>query len=228
MNALDEAKPTATPSTQVVTFAGVSQSEIDDIRQLQTEIEIAAKMTIDKVIDAGGKLSAIRAKLKHGQWLPFVRHIGISDQTARNYIRVWEQRHTLKSQNILNLTDAYAATLPPKNAKSEPHQMSLEEAEEKCQGIRDYIDNRLADTGRDLKLLRDSKGYKHFGYHTFAEYCRQSGYGSEWAQAAIDYHEVLEAAIDSNDPDILVRAWNDDIMMRFMNACIGMAEKEAA
>lgn len=99
-------------SSTAPVFAGISQSEIDDIRQIQSEILAAVKMTIDKVIDAGGKLSAIRAKLKHGQWMPFVKHVGISDQTARNYIRVWEHRHTLKSQNILNLTEAYAATLP--------------------------------------------------------------------------------------------------------------------
>ena len=71
-----------------LSFFGVSQSEVDEIRQLHGETCSAARTTLDKAIAAGEKLAAVKAKLKHGQWLPFVRHVGIDDQTARNYVRV--------------------------------------------------------------------------------------------------------------------------------------------
>jgi hypothetical protein len=101
-----------------LSFAGVSKSEIDEIRQLHADVLTAARTTLDRAITAGGKLSSVRAKLKHGQWLPFVKHVGIDDQTARNYIRVWDNRDRLKSLNVRNLTEAYAAMLPAK--PSEP------------------------------------------------------------------------------------------------------------
>jgi hypothetical protein len=98
----------------------IDQPDIEEIRQLHDDICRSAQAALNKAVIAGGKLTTVRSRLKHGQWLPFCKHIGISDQTARNYMRLWEHRDQLKSKSVLNLTEAYAAALPPKKTKPEP------------------------------------------------------------------------------------------------------------
>jgi len=91
----------------------------DEIRQLTAEMCEAGQTLLDKTIEAGGKLFMVKRTLKHGEWLPFVERCGISDQTARNWIRLYERRDRLKSQNVLNLTDAYAESLVDRSEHGE-------------------------------------------------------------------------------------------------------------
>jgi len=101
-----------------ITFQGLSVSEVEDIRQLHLDICKSGHIAITKGINMGGRLLTIREqKLKHGEWLPFCKHVGISDTTARRYIRLWENREELKLKfgKMSNLTEAYAATLPEKS-----------------------------------------------------------------------------------------------------------------
>ena len=122
------------------------------------------------------------------------------------------------------MTDAYAATLPEKNAKPD---LTAEESRKLADQIWEKIDDHLPnmmETGKLLSKIRDNKLFK--GAHTFSEFCRKEGWPIDYAHIAIDFHEAAGAANAANDPDILCRAWNDDIKMRFITICMAMAEKE--
>jgi hypothetical protein len=85
--------------------------EIQAIQELHNDILLQARSAITRAIEIGGKLEAVRSKLKHGQWLPFVEWCGISPNTARNYVRLFKHREELKYAKFEHLTDAYAETL---------------------------------------------------------------------------------------------------------------------
>jgi hypothetical protein len=89
------------------------------INRMHQEICSQVKSALNKAIDLGGRLANIKSKLPHGQWLPWIKsHLEFSDQTARNYIKVWANRSSLNSKGVLNLADAYADVMPAK--KKEP------------------------------------------------------------------------------------------------------------
>lgn len=107
-NALDEATLTATPSTDVV-----------NLNRLHREVVAAAQSAVQKAIELGGELSRVRESLPHGQWLPFTKSLEFTDQTARNYIQLWERRAEIPN-TVLNLTEAYRVLRPAKPVKVEP------------------------------------------------------------------------------------------------------------
>jgi DUF3102 family protein len=79
-----------------------------EINRLHTEIDEAARTTIDKAIRIGQLLSEQKRSLKHGQWLPWLEaNVSFTDRTARNYLRVFEKREQLKLESVSDLTKAY-------------------------------------------------------------------------------------------------------------------------
>jgi hypothetical protein len=88
--------------------------EADEIRQLHNEIMAAAKSSLEKGIRVGEKLIAVRDSLKHGEWLPWLKiNAPFSDRTARNYIRLYENREQLKLETVSDLSGAYRLLSPP-------------------------------------------------------------------------------------------------------------------
>src|SRR5258708_32278830 len=96
---------------ELLTMGQFTGQLADEIRQLTAEMGEAGQTLLDKTIEAGGKLFMVKRTLKHGEWLPFAERCGISDQTARNGIRLYERRDRLTSQPHLKLTDSYAETV---------------------------------------------------------------------------------------------------------------------
>jgi hypothetical protein len=81
-----------------------------EINRLHGEICQAARTTIDKAIRIGELLAEQKARLKHGEWLPWLKaNVQFTARTASNYQRVFENRLRLKSETISDLTDAYDA-----------------------------------------------------------------------------------------------------------------------
>ncbi|MGA2178864.1 MAG: DUF3102 domain-containing protein [Verrucomicrobiota bacterium] len=75
---------------------------------LHNEIITAARTSLEKAVRLGELLTDIKTSLKHGDWLLWMqKNLPFSDQTARNYIRIWEKRDDPKFKTVLNLTDAY-------------------------------------------------------------------------------------------------------------------------
>jgi len=58
-------------------------------------------------------LAEQKAGLKHGKWLAWLEeNVGFSERTARNYVRVFENRERLKSASVADLNDAYLLLTP--------------------------------------------------------------------------------------------------------------------
>ncbi len=102
--------------SRAVRLDGKLPSVVKEITRLHGEILAAAKMSLEKAIKIGELLSRVRASRK-GKWLAWIKDsVPFSDQTARNYIGVYERRDDPKFKNVLNLSDAYALLCPPKTA----------------------------------------------------------------------------------------------------------------
>src|SRR5262249_19849032 len=68
-------------------------------------IRALGKQAIENVIEIGHRLTECRnhSQMKHGDWLPWLeREFGWSDQTARNFMQVYELAG--KTQNFWNLS----------------------------------------------------------------------------------------------------------------------------
>jgi Protein of unknown function (DUF3102) len=64
--------------------------------------------SIDDAIRIGEILTEQKAKLKHGEWLPWMRdNLEFSRQTADNYRKLYDRRAEIKMPTISNLTEAY-------------------------------------------------------------------------------------------------------------------------
>src|SRR6202044_2192582 len=60
----------------------------------------AVKRGVEHVIAAGELLIEAKAQLKHGEWLPWLEeHCGLSDRTARRYMRVARYKDKLGGEN---------------------------------------------------------------------------------------------------------------------------------
>lgn len=93
---------------------------LDEIKQLHSEIISSARTTLDKAIRIGELLTEQRGKLKHGQWLPWVReNLPFSDQTARRYMGVYLHRDEIQHNVEFELTDAYRLLSEPVEPEAE-------------------------------------------------------------------------------------------------------------
>lgn len=85
------------------------------IVELHKEILNSLKMSLEKGIEIGHLLREQKDNLEHGKWLPWIKdNLPFSDQTARNYIRLYDRKDELKIKTVLNLKDAYKLLNPPK------------------------------------------------------------------------------------------------------------------
>lgn len=102
-----------------------------EINRLHAKIFAALRTSIQDAIRIGELLSEERRRAGHGNWLPWIKaNLEFSECTARNYIRVYENRDRLKSANVADLTDAYCLLADRNNAlvpdtKCQPQQASF-------------------------------------------------------------------------------------------------------
>ena len=105
---------------------------IAEINKLHQEVQELATGALDRAIRIGELLSRAKSHVPHGQWLPWLTHnVAFSERTARNYMRVFENRETLKSANVADLAEAYQtlAGQPQRALGTNSAPMTKEEAE---------------------------------------------------------------------------------------------------
>ena len=90
--------------------------ESDRIMSMNVAREIKPRLqrAADDILFIGERLNHVRERLPHGNWRPWLEtEFQMSDQTARNFIHIWE-RLSDKSKIILNLgpTALYALAAP--------------------------------------------------------------------------------------------------------------------
>jgi hypothetical protein len=93
----------------------VDQSIIDHINRRHRRIMELGKQALDEAIDIGRDLSEIKTSLDHGQWLPWLeKNAEFTARSATRYMRLWDNRDRLKSDNVSDLSEAYALLSEPK------------------------------------------------------------------------------------------------------------------
>ncbi len=83
---------------------------IIEIHRLHSEIRGLLLTGFDKAVRAGELLSGVKAALKHGEWLPWLKeHAPFDQKTAWNYMNCFERRAEIRQKlgNNPNLIDAY-------------------------------------------------------------------------------------------------------------------------
>lgn len=89
------------------------------ISKLHTKQQEHAQKAWENAMEIGRLLSETRPTLKHGEWLNWTDQLPFSDRTARNYIRVYENRDNPKLETVSNLKEAYQLLTEPKAAPKE-------------------------------------------------------------------------------------------------------------
>lgn len=102
---------------------------VQEINRLHSELCGMARTSLEKAIRIGELLTEQKAQLKHGEWLPWVReNIEFSQQTASNYVRLFQNREKLPSVGNLELTEAYRLLSQPADLETESESGALEAA----------------------------------------------------------------------------------------------------
>jgi hypothetical protein len=117
-----------------------------EIKKLHAEI----LTSLDKAIRIGELLTKIKSELQHGQWLPWVeKNLPFTDRAATNYMRCFENRVLLKSENVSDLTKAYKFLAEPKAAQPESPDAPLSPEQEA------QLEQDIAALNRHSEEVRD-------------------------------------------------------------------------
>jgi hypothetical protein len=96
-----------------------------EISALHREIRWHARVTLEKAIRIGELLTQQKQALPHGEFTPWLRaNVPFTERTATNYMRVFEKREELKSENVSVLRQAYKLL----QASSESASVALRQA----------------------------------------------------------------------------------------------------
>jgi hypothetical protein len=100
--------------TKTQTSSTQPTAAIEEIRTLHFQIVGLARTSLEKAIRVGELLTEIKSQLNHGEWLPWIKtNLPFTDRTARNYIRLHENRDRLKLETVSDLTTAYKLLSEP-------------------------------------------------------------------------------------------------------------------
>jgi hypothetical protein len=154
------------------------KSKLTKVKQLHKEIskevlEIAArmKMAIPKVVEAGGLLTELKAEIGHGKWLAWQKaNLPFTDRTARNYMRVWEDR--AKLETVSNLTEAYKLLEAPKGKVPEEPEDSNDLDLSKYTDEEDTLGDEDIDVGEEIGSEEDSFASAMLTFSTYVNTMR--------------------------------------------------------
>jgi len=94
---------------------------VDEINARHRNILACRRTALEEAIRIGELLIANKKAVPHGAWLKWIdKNLEFSDQTARNYIRLYENRDDLKFKSVLNLADAYALLANETDSEAPP------------------------------------------------------------------------------------------------------------
>lgn len=86
----------------------IELNRVDEIKRLHSEILNSLRMSLEKAMKIGELLTEQKENLKHGEFAAWVNdNLPFTDRTARNYMRVYQERDRLKTETVSDLTDAY-------------------------------------------------------------------------------------------------------------------------
>lgn len=93
----------------------IGKTRIDEIKTLHLEIMGHLKMSLEKAIKIGQLLTEQKTELKHGEFTPWMKdNLPFTERTARNYMKLFQEKHRLKTETVSDLTSAYRLLSEPK------------------------------------------------------------------------------------------------------------------
>ncbi len=96
-------------------MAEIEVSRTRKIVQLHQEIGTHLRTSLVKAIEIGRLLTEQKEALPHGEFGRWVeRNLPFTDRTARNYMRLHEERDRLKTETVSDLEEAYRLLRQPK------------------------------------------------------------------------------------------------------------------
>lgn len=94
----------------------VEKARIGEIVRLHNGILNSLKRTLNDAIKIGELLTEQKDLLKHGDFTAWViNSLPFTDRTARNYMRVFQERDRIKSETVSDLTTAYQSLIEHKS-----------------------------------------------------------------------------------------------------------------
>jgi hypothetical protein len=115
--------------------------------------------TVASAIEAGERLLEAKDLVGHGQWLPWLKeHCGVSERTARDYMRLAEHKDKIGSAADLSIRAALAAVAPARTCGDFIMNAigKLDDAEETMRGVVRAIEEQPdADKARAIVKLTD-------------------------------------------------------------------------
>ncbi|MCX5804312.1 MAG: DUF3102 domain-containing protein [Proteobacteria bacterium] len=98
----------------------IESSVIVEIVELHQKIMLSIKSTLGDAIRIGELLKEQKDRLPHGAFTLWIKaNLLFTDRTARNYMKVFENREQLKTESVSVLTGAYRMLSVPKEAEQE-------------------------------------------------------------------------------------------------------------
>ena len=96
----------------------LEKPKAQEITMLHNEIVGHLRQSLEKAIRIGQLLQEQKANLKHGEWGKWIRNnLPFTDRTARNYMRVYQERDRLKTETVSDLRSAYLLLSPSKQVE---------------------------------------------------------------------------------------------------------------
>jgi hypothetical protein len=109
-----------------------------EITELHNEIAGHLQQSLDKAIRIGELLAEQKRNLEHGEFTHWIaEHLPFTDRTARNYMKLHENREKLKTETVSDLTSAYKLLAAPKESVKTTHS---HEAESVIKSLREKYD----------------------------------------------------------------------------------------
>jgi hypothetical protein len=112
-----------------------------EIRQLHAELFALAKTSLDKAICIGQLLYDVKGRLKHGEWLPWLKNnVPFSQSSAFRYMSCYSRRKELKKVKVADLGDAYALLYQPAELTKTSGEVELAKRFAREQGLKGELE----------------------------------------------------------------------------------------
>lgn len=183
--------PAPRPASAV---AITSESDANEINRLHVELVGVAQDALQRAIEIGLLLDKQKAKLKHGEWMPWMEaNLSFSTQTADRYRHVHRHREKFLTVGNLTLTEAYRIACPSSlKAGDDEKSGGTKITEREARELTDKIKGRLVEmegfiaerllvsrsVATSLLEVRDHKLYLDT-HATFRDYCAEA-WGLDW------------------------------------------------
>jgi hypothetical protein len=131
---------------------GIEKNRVGEIQRLHGEILNSLKMSLEKGIRIGELLADQKEVLKHGEFTAWVNdNLPFTDRTARNYMRLFQERDRLKMETVSDLTAAYRLLIENKSGPKIPNLENIERAISFLGEVKEYI-GEIEDTEELWKI----------------------------------------------------------------------------